>query len=195
MSDIASQSHADELLSALGEQLAVAGSSYELVIIGGSALLAIGAISRATRDVDVLALCTGDQLIKPDPLPAGLVDAARRVALDFGLPADWLNTGPSSLLDLGLPDGFTGRMLPRRYGQALKVYFASRLDQIHFKLYAVVDQGPGKHEDDLRALDPNASELLDAARWARTHDPSPGFRDLLIQTLRHLGVENVDLGA
>lgn len=31
----------------------------------------------------------------------------------------------------------------------LTVYLASRYDQIHLKLYTLVDQGPGKHEDDL----------------------------------------------
>ena len=74
------------------------------------------------------------------------------------------------------------------------VNFASRLDQIHFKLYALVDQGAGKHEQDLRALKPTAEELMQAARWTRTHDPSPGFEEMLERALRHLGVENADLG-
>jgi hypothetical protein len=75
------------------------------------------------------------------------------------------------------------------------VQFASRFDQIHFKLYALVDQGPGRQESDLRQLDPSAQELIAAARWTRTHDPSPGFRDGLERVLRHFGVEGVDLGA
>jgi hypothetical protein len=32
-----------------------------------------------------------------------LVAAARTVARDFGLPDEWLNPGPTSLLDLGVP--------------------------------------------------------------------------------------------
>ncbi|MBA3420299.1 MAG: hypothetical protein H0U12_00080 [Thermoleophilaceae bacterium] len=83
----------------------------------------------------------------------------------------------------------------RRYGPALTVHFASRFDQIHFKLYALVDQGPGQHESDLRHLRPSEQELIAAARWTRTHDPSPGFRDGLERVLRHLGVERVDLDA
>ena len=75
----------------------------------------------------------------------------------------------------GCPAGFVDRLERRRYGDVLAVHFASRLDQIHFKLYALVDQGSGKHEQDLRALRPTASELLQAAQWARTHDPSGGF--------------------
>ena len=64
----------------------------------------------------------------------------------------------------GCPAGFVDRLERRRYGDVLAVHFASRLDQIHFKLYALVDQGSGKHEQDLRALRPTASELLQAAQ-------------------------------
>ncbi len=62
-------------------------------------------------------------------------------------------------------------------------------------LVALVDQGPGRHEADLLALSPSHVELLAAARWALTHDPSEGFRQELEAALRHLGVEDADLGA
>jgi len=62
-----------------------------------------------------------------------------------------------------------------------------------FKLYAAVDQGPrSRHFQDLRDLVPGREDLLGAARWATSHDPSPGFRSLLIETLRGLGVENAE---
>ena len=62
-----------------------------------------------------------------------------------------------------------------------------------FKLYAAVDQGPRSwHFQDLRELAPGRGDLLLAARWAMSHDPSPGFRGLLIDTLRRLGVEDAD---
>jgi len=67
--------------------------------------------------------------------------------------------------------------------------FASRLDQIHLKLYATVDQGAGKHLSDLEALEPNRQELLDAAAWSETHDASEGYRAVLSQVLAHLGVD------
>ncbi len=158
-------------------------------------MLALGMIERATRDVDLLALRDGDELTKPEPLPTELVAARERLRRDFRLPHDWLNAGPASMLDLGLPEGFAQRLEERRYGPALRVHFASRLDQIHFKLYALVDQGPGRHESDLRHLHPGEQELIAAARWTRTHDPSPGFRDGLERVLRHFGVEGVDLGS
>lgn len=52
-----------------------------------------------------------------------------------------------------------------------------------------------KHLADLRALEPTPDELVVAARWARTHDPSEGFLNLLTETLAYLGVEDAGLGA
>lgn len=193
MSDIESKEAADRVLSALGEQLAAAGQRYELVVIGGSGLLALGIIERSTRDVDLLALRSGDELGRAKPLPASLEAARDHVARDFSLPADWLNPGPTDLLELGLPEGFVDRLERRNYGDSLTIHLASRYDQIHFKLYALVDQGPGKHEDDLRALSPTEAELLAAARWSRSHDPSEGFEGMLREVLTHMGVRHVDL--
>jgi Nucleotidyltransferase of unknown function (DUF6036) len=185
----------NKVFAALAEQLAACDERFDLVVIGGSALLALRLVDRATRDVDLLAIRRGSALVRPDPLPDALLAAATQVADDFDLPPDWLNAGPSSLLDLGLPEGFEARLERQTYGAFLTIWFASRLDQIHFKLYALTDQGPGKHEQDLRALDPTPSELLAAARWAITHDPSEGFRGELLEALTFLGVEDADLGA
>jgi hypothetical protein len=82
----------------------------------------------------------------------------------------------------------------RRPSTALVVDFASRFDQIHFKLFAMVDQGGGRHEADLRALRPTKDELTAAARWSVTQDPSPGYRSVLVDAMRALGVDNADLG-
>jgi len=189
------QTRTHELLAAVAEQLAVRGAHAALVVIGGSALLAVGLISRPTRDVDIVALLAEQTLIDPRPLPAELIAARDRVARDFGLPENWLNTAAADLLDFGLPKGFVDRLERRDYGDSLIVHFASRFDQIHFKLYALVDQGAGKHEADLRTLAPTREELLAAALWTRTHDPSAGFREQLLAALAYLGVENVDLDA
>jgi hypothetical protein len=181
---------AHQLLNALAEQLKALGEPFELVVIGGSGLLVLGAVDRATRDVDVVALRRDSKLERPNPLPESLAAARDRVARDFSLPSDWLNPGPASLLDFDLPDGFLNRLESRSYGEYLTVHFASRLDQIHFKLYAAVDQGPGRHSQDLEALSPTSDELRQAARWTRTHDPSPGFEDILRQVLLHYGVDD-----
>jgi hypothetical protein len=40
-------------------------------------------------------------------------------------------------------------------------------------------------------LEPTAEELLDAAKWTRTQDPSKGFLLLLGEMLKHLGHEKL----
>jgi hypothetical protein len=193
---ITSAESATALLTALGEQLGATGAAFDLVVVGGSALLALRLVSRATKDVDLVAVRTEAGLVSADPLPEALSEASSRVARDFGLPLDWLNSGPAGLLDFGLPEGFSDRVEVREYGPALTVRFASRVDQIHFKLYAAVDAStPGKHAADLRALEPSREELLAAARWSLTHDPSDGYREMLERALAYFGVDDADLGA
>ena len=124
----------------------------------------------------------------PEPLRIAVLDVARA----YGLARDWVNVGPESLLDPGLPDGFLGRLDRRDFG-GLVAWLAGRFDMVCFKLYAAVDQGPrSRHLQDLRELTPSRDELLAAAGWTVTHDPSPGYRSLLVETLRQLGEEDAD---
>jgi len=146
-------------------------------------------IERSTKDLDLVGLIAGDKLTKPVPLPAALDQAANDVARLMKLPAGWLNAGPASMLDLGLPNGFLARTIRRDYG-GLVVHLASRYDQVCFKLYAAADDSPrGKHFADLKELAPSTDELRSAARWTMTHDPSDGFRQVLVQVLAALGAE------
>lgn len=186
------RSRLDDALGTLGALLAQRGLSYELAVVGGSSLLLLGLSTRVTQDLDAVALVDGGTYAPADPLPTGLVEATRDVAAVFGLPETWINPGPSDLLMLGLPAGFAERSELRHYG-ALTLHVASRLDPVHLKLYAAVDQGPrSKHVTDLLGLEPSRAELLQAARWARSHDPSPGFQSLLLDALRFFGVESAD---
>ena len=68
MTDITTSDRASELLAALSEQLAARGQRYELVVAGGSGLLALGVTDRPTRDVDVVALWEAGSLRKAKPL-------------------------------------------------------------------------------------------------------------------------------
>lgn len=186
----------DRLLHALSEQLSLGGHRYDLIVIGGSALLALGLVSRPTQDIDVVVLTGGAGLDEALPLPEPLAEARRLVARDFGLPEDWLNSvAAADMLRLGLPEGFDGaadspglRVLPDR-----AVCVAPRPDP----LQAPRDRRPWgwRHLADLRALEPTEAELLAAARWARTHDPSEGFRSLLSEALAYFEIEDADLGA
>ncbi|GAH39672.1 unnamed protein product, partial [marine sediment metagenome] len=58
---------------------------------------------------------------------------------DFDLKENWLNAGPASVMDFGLPDGLMNRVQTRNYGKNLILHLLGRYDQIHFKLYAAVD--------------------------------------------------------
>lgn len=186
------QSLLEESLGVLGESLADRGVTFEIVSVGGGSLLLLGLIARPTADLDVVAFIEDGRYVKPAILPAELADAARAAARVMGIREDWINAGPAALLDFGLPAGFANRTVERRYG-GLVVHLAGRRDQVFLKLNAAVDQGPqSKHFEDLVALSPRREELLDAAQWAMTHDPSPGFRSELLKALAGLGVEDAD---
>jgi len=192
-----SHDNIDQALSLLAGRLDLAQTDpVRLVICGGSALIAMSLRRRTTRDMDVVALLSAAQEpISPDPLPDFLLRAADQVARDLGLFEGWLNNGPSrgegGLFQMGLPEGFVGRLTEKEYGPRLAIYFIGRLDQIHFKLYAAADQRDGTHLNDLKALHPTAAELEAAARWAMTHDVSEGFKMVLKELLTQLGHESV----
>ena len=169
---------------------------FSLVVCGGTDINAMHLIQRTTKDVDIVALIdSNNQLIDPAPLPEALMVAAKEVANTLNLPQDWLNNGPSSgdggLFRSGLPDGFKERLTRNYHGEKLMVYFVSRLDQIHFKLYAAIDQLGSYHASDLKQLSPSDEELLQAVRWATTHDPSEGFQTAIKLFLREFGYERL----
>jgi Nucleotidyltransferase of unknown function (DUF6036) len=107
----------DGILGALAEQLGSLGTRQEIVVVGGSALVALGLVRRATKDVDVVAIAENGQLRSAEPLPELLLVARDRVTRDFGLDENWLNAGPTELLMWGLPDGFQARVVTRRYAE------------------------------------------------------------------------------
>ncbi len=182
-----------EALTVLGEILDDRGLAHDIVVVGGGALLLTGHIDRPTKDLDVVARVENDKWTLAEPMPADLVEAVRDVAAALDLAPGWLNAGPTSLLEGGLPAGFAGRAEIQRFGP-LTVRIASRVDQIAFKLYAAADHWPlrGKHLQDLEALAPSAVELVEAARWCRTHDPSEGFRDVQLGPVLGLFDVSVD---
>ena len=183
-------SQLEVILAAMNDQLANAGARVHLVVIGGSGLIAIDAVSRATRDVDVVAMEEDGELVSAEPLPQAVRDAAAIVARDFRLEPNWLNAGPTGLLLHGLPEGFVDRLISRDFGGALRVSFASRIDQVFLKLYAAADRREPRDFADLRWLEPTDEELRAGARWARTHNMPGPFDDAMAQALADLGVED-----
>jgi hypothetical protein len=183
----------EQALTLLAEKLEFdRAEAASLVVCGGSSLIAMGLVNRTTKDVDVLAVMDDQgRLLSSDPLPEAVIRAVAEIARQLDLDAKWLNGGPTDLLKWGLPDGFQARLTERNYGSRLTIWYISRLDQIHFKVFAAADAGPGRHLNDLLALSPDKDELLAAARWALTQDSSEGFVMILKDMLQQLGHEDL----
>lgn len=169
--------HLREALGLLGSLLDSTDDEIAIAVVGGSAMLFDGRVTRVTRDVDVVAFVDGEALAGGDPSFDALGRHVSAASLELGLDSDWLNFGPISLLDAGLPEGFLSRCRTERFG-GLLVYVADRYDLIHMKLYAAADQGPeSKHMHDLAMLDPTLEELDAAREWCCTQDVSAPFAD------------------
>jgi hypothetical protein len=181
-------------LSTLGALLADRGEHFEVIVVGGGNLIMTGLISRpVTKDLDLVGQLTARGVEQMAVMPTALSNAVADVGRALGLAEGWMNVGPQALLELGLPSGFEERLQSMDYG-GLVVWTASRFDMICFKLYAAADQGVRSyHLQDLRELEPSADELIAAAHWTRTHDASPGFRQLLVTAVDaiHPGVADV----
>ncbi len=181
-------------LRLLNEQLIIANAPRtEIVVCGGSALIALSLVARTTQDVDIIALMKNGVPADPEPLPEYLVKAAAGVRQIMNLAGDWLNNGPASQFRMGLPEGFAGRLHAVEIGEKLAVCYIDRMDQIFFKTFAAADRG-GYHVDDLRKLSPSEEELTAAAKWCLTQDVSPGFREILQDMFVKLGWPDVGAG-
>ena len=182
-------------LKALSDQLGLQGKNdVALVVCGGAALSIIGLSQRTTRDIDIIALIvdspgSGHHLIKAE-FDDEFKRAAATVAGDFELPEDWINCGPADQLDMGLPVGLQERLIPRRYGENLVVYYCSKLDLIHLKLFAAVDVR-GRHLEDFKNMNPDPGEVEKAARWCLSQDVSEPFRELLKAMLEESGYGDI----
>ncbi len=185
----------DQALRLTAERLEQLDAPTEvLVVCGGSALLALGLVQRTTRDVDVLARVDPTSgLVDPRPLSATLTRVAEEVGTALDLPRGWLNAGPADQMLAGLPEGFLSRLIRRDYGPRLVVHYPDRFDLIHLKLFAAVDQGPGRHTSDLMKLAPTEDEMLAAARWVLTQDASDAFPLVVKDALTHLGFPYVSV--
>lgn len=133
---------------------------FHTVIIGGAALIAMGVITRATKDVD----CLFPEI--PDAIKQASRDFAREnPTLD--LPDNWLNNGPMSLAD-DLPEGWRERLVEVYTGQAIVLQTLGRTDLLGTKLFALCD----RLEDwaDCIALAPTAEELDACLPWVTARD-------------------------
>lgn len=179
-----------ELLAAVGQHLQEAGETAAILVVGGSALMARGWVDRTTQDVDVIARAHPEgsawRLVPAEPLPPAIEDAVARVARDYGLPSDWLNTVVGAQWRDGLPPRAAEEAEWRTYG-GLTVGFAGRRTILALKLFAAVDRGPQSvHLQDLLRLAPSDAELEAAAQWVRRQDASPHFTSFIEHVVNHV---------
>ena len=184
-----SESVLDKAFTLLSEKLG--GSDLcplHVLVCGGSALLVTGLRPRGTRDVDVLAYEVGESgMVSSRPLPDALHPMILTVADAFGLKDDWLNDGPATIYQIGMPEGYGQRTLEREYGTNLKVSYIGRWDQIHLKLFACCTSTDINHFLDLDHLEPTREEMVAAAEWVGRSCTSPKTKGQLHHILRELG--------
>jgi len=191
-------------LKILGDVLEHRNLHFDLAIVGGAALLLKDLISRSTMDLDAVAvIAEGEKWGSASPLPEDLTTAVREVgrALDLARrpkdEKDWLDSGPSILLRLGLPPGFKERARITRFG-GLTLRLASRFDLVHLKLWSATDPARGSRREvdiaDLRALKPTDEELRSALAWCAQRDGRNDFVSVnAAPVLRQLGFNVGDL--
>ena len=76
----------------------------------------LGILDGPTQDVDLVAILEEGKVVSVSPIPLPIAKAASEVSQDLGLPRGWFNPGPTSLLDLGLPEGFLPRCIRSDFG-------------------------------------------------------------------------------
>jgi len=194
----------DEALRLLDELLHTQGVELDLVVVGGGAMLLAGLIERPTADLDALARVESERLQDPAPFAPELQKAIATVGAALGLVTGdgatraWLNAGPSALLELAmLPPGFQTRLQTRRYGSALTIRVASRIDLIYLKMLAATDIRRGARRavdiQDLHELKTTRDEAIAAGRWvARVDGRRDCFEIDVLPVLKALGVEATD---
>jgi hypothetical protein len=178
-------------LRALGALLKANGHTEYLVVVGGVAMNLRGFHARATADVDVIARGAWGYeatptLFTPEPLPDVVRESILRVARDFGLNDDWMNTVVAKQWQSGMPPTLA-EDLEWHHFDALHVGVPGREAMIALKLFAALDTGPRSvHMQDLLRMAPTDAELEQAAEWVATQDASDAFHAQIPQALDHV---------
>ena len=185
----------DEALTLLAEVLeSRSAAPCHLIVCGGAALRAEMIVSRVTKDVDVLATRSevDGEISAAWPLPELLKEAVAEVAVELGLPANWLNASTSLLIGPleELPPEVWKDLREKPYGPHLHISYVGRAGQIPLKLRAAVGRNETRDLDDLKALAPDANECRRAAHWLRRAGLDAVGERRLNETLNLLGHGN-----
>ena len=146
----------------LGGETSHMGTTWQLIICGGAALISLGIRSTSTVDIDVL---------EPD-LDAAMKQAAAIVGSKHGLAPDWINNGPKDLV-INFATDWHQRLSEVYRGKRLTVQAIGRPELILSKVFAEADRQ--EDLDDILALQPTATEIESAARLVATFDAHPDW--------------------
>ena len=138
----------------------------------------MGIVTRQTRDCDVLHPALPSEICE-----AAKVFAATQRERGEVLDDDWLNDGPSSLIDV-LPEGWLERLQAVYRGKAITLHCLGRMDLLMSKLFALCDRGIDLQ--DCVALSPTVTELDEVLPWLEQQDANPGWPEHARNTLNDL---------
>lgn len=121
----------NELIKVFGELDNHLSSSFDIILIGGAAMILHFGASRTTRDVDVLIL--------RGSLPE-LRQAIKAVAEEKEFPEDWMSDAAKRFADIFLPD-FYHRLVPLDFElRHIQIYALGLPEQVALKIIALREQ-------------------------------------------------------
>ena len=117
-----------EIISELDHNLT---ASFDIILIGGAAMILCFGAKRTTRDVDVFIL-RGDS--------SELRNAVKSVSVERQLPEDWLNDAAKGFAGIFLSD-FYHRLIPLEYKfNNIRMYVIGKPELIALKIIALREQ-------------------------------------------------------
>jgi predicted nucleotidyltransferase len=120
-----------ELITLLRELDENLSSSFDIVLIGGAAMIIHFGAKRATRDVDVFILRGASSELR---------HAAEQISERYNLPKDWLNDAAKGFADI-LPTDFYHRLVPLSFGfKRIRLYALGTPEQVALKIIALREQ-------------------------------------------------------
>lgn len=136
-------------LRLLGEQLEY-HTEVKITLVGGAAGMLSGNLSpqRTTLDCDVVAY-------DPDEAMGAVELTAEKVAIELGLPTNWLNSDVSMQIE-SLPEGWMARRNQMGTYGRLSIYVIDRKDLLVMKFYA----GRPQDLEDIEEMKPGRDELV-----------------------------------
>ncbi|MBC8180351.1 hypothetical protein H8E88_04425 [candidate division KSB1 bacterium] len=131
-----------EIISELDRNLT---ASFDIILIGGAAMILYFGAKRTTRDIDVLILRGGASELRK---------AVKKVAEEHELPKDWLNDAAKGFAGI-LKSDFYHRLIPLEYTfENIRLYVLGRAELIALKIIAL-------REQDLEDLELLLSDMVD----------------------------------